>query len=214
MAQLPVQLFRHQLDMQLVKHIRPPTKKDCGKNVRKLKPIVTTRAVIEDTISEAHGLPALSEASLLKDKKTGATIPKEIKQSGERIKIKLQDPKHVRAFYRGQDRSKKKCWGAAKLIFKKAMGRAAKMVALAAAPITISAKIPAGKSALTVFPTISVKHNVCTMDENGDVTFGVKEYPPWVCRATRPLQTPGHSLAKPPHATRLRKLTGPPPPLR
>ena len=57
MAEVPVEVFRHGLSTQMVKHIRPPTRRDLGKKVRKLKPIPTTRAVVEETLSVAKGLP-------------------------------------------------------------------------------------------------------------------------------------------------------------
>ena len=185
MAQVPVTVFSHQLNKQLVKHVRPPTKKSLGKHVRRLKPIVTTREVVDDQLSVARGLPPLSEVSILKDKTTKELVPTIESASGLRMKVKLQQPKHVRAFWRLQDRAPKKGWGAAKLIFKKAMGRTAKMVAMAAGPAVVSARLPTGKSAQLVFPTLSVKHNVVTMDENADVTFGVTMYPPWMRQRLR-----------------------------
>ena len=35
MAQMPAALFAHQIDTQLVKHVRPPTKKDLGVHLRR-----------------------------------------------------------------------------------------------------------------------------------------------------------------------------------
>lgn len=94
--------------------------------------------------------------------------------------MKLQDPEHVRSFYRLQERVPACGLGAAKLVMKKAMGETGKMVAMVAAPLLVRVRIPFGKAAQLNLPSISVKHNVVTMDENADVTFGVKEYPPWV----------------------------------
>ena len=37
MVQIPVEDFRHRLVTQMVKHVRPPTRKDLGKKVRKLR---------------------------------------------------------------------------------------------------------------------------------------------------------------------------------
>ena len=37
MVQIPMAVFRHQMDMMMAKHVRPPTKKDLGKHMRKLK---------------------------------------------------------------------------------------------------------------------------------------------------------------------------------
>ena len=58
MVQIPMAVFRHQMDMMMAKHVRPQTKKDLGKHMRKLKPIITTREVLEDQLSMARGLPA------------------------------------------------------------------------------------------------------------------------------------------------------------
>lgn len=50
MAEIPVEVFRHGLMTQMVKHVRPPTRRDLGKKVRKLKPISTCRAVAEEML--------------------------------------------------------------------------------------------------------------------------------------------------------------------
>ena len=36
---------------QLVKHVRPPTRRDLGKNVKKLKPITVTVSIISEMLS-------------------------------------------------------------------------------------------------------------------------------------------------------------------
>jgi hypothetical protein len=60
---VPQSIFRHQLDSQLAKHVRPPTRRDLGKKVRTLKPFSTTAEVIQEQLSVAKGLPPEDEAS-------------------------------------------------------------------------------------------------------------------------------------------------------
>ena len=149
--------------------------------MRKLKPIITTREVLEDQLSMARGLPASDEKAGLLRMESGALKPTKETSTGAVYKIKLQAPAHLRAFYRLQDRDPKRGMDAGRLIFKKALGKTAKMLAMAAPPAVIRGKLPKGRSALSQFGSMSLKHNIVTMDENADVTyFGVKEYPPWV----------------------------------
>ena len=42
MVQLPQAVFNHILDKQMSKHVRPPTKKHLGTQMRKVKPFITT----------------------------------------------------------------------------------------------------------------------------------------------------------------------------
>lgn len=67
------------------------------------------------------------------------------------------------------------------LIMSKAMGKTGKKVAMAAPPVILRCHIPQGGSELKLLPWMTFKHNIVEMDENADVTFGVKDYPPWVC---------------------------------
>ena len=60
------------------------------------------------------------------------------------------------------------------------LGALAKKVAMAAGPLIVRAKDPRGKARLERLPTLTYKTNVIMLDENAEVTFGSKEYPPWV----------------------------------
>lgn len=60
---MPVEVFRHTLMTQMTKHVRPPTRRDLGKKIHKLKPIFTCRAVVEEMLSVARGLPAEDQMS-------------------------------------------------------------------------------------------------------------------------------------------------------
>ena len=50
-------------------------------------------------------------------------------------------------------------------------------VAMAAAPVVVTCSIPKGKAVMERLPSLSYKMNVIMMDENGEVTFGSKDYP-------------------------------------
>ena len=60
---MPTEVFRHQLRRALIKHVRPPSKKDLGKKLRKFKPISTTRPVVDEMLSTSTGLPETDLAS-------------------------------------------------------------------------------------------------------------------------------------------------------
>ena len=57
MVEMPVEVFSHRLETQLVKHVRPPTRRDLGTKVTKLKPVFTCAPVLEKMLSVARGLP-------------------------------------------------------------------------------------------------------------------------------------------------------------
>ena len=140
--------------------------------MRKIKPFSTTRSVWEEQFSLAHGLPAEDkQAGLERLESTGGLKPAKEAASGDSFKIKLQDTAHHRAFFRLQERDPKRGMWAARAVFKKAMGKTAKMVAMAAGPTLIRARFPKDKSAQTQLPSMSLKMNVIACDENGDVTF-------------------------------------------
>lgn len=105
-----------------------------------------------------------------------------ITQSAMKYKVKLQDPTSINAFYRLHDRAPGRGVRASMLIMSKAMGKTGKKVSMAAPPVILKCHIPKGASETKTLPWMSFKHNVVEMDENADVTFGVKDYPPWVSR--------------------------------
>ena len=189
MAEVPMEVFRHGLSTQIVKHIRPPTRRDLGRKIRKLKPIHTTRAVVEETLSVAKGLPAEDEASgLLRVTPGGVLKPTKSTATGETVKLKLQDPSHIVSFLKMEERAPTRGFGAARLILKKGAekkGATGKVVAMAAAPLRLRAFFPKGKAALRNLPTITLSFNRVYLDENADVTFGVTTYPPWMRQRLR-----------------------------
>ena len=74
MAEVPVEVFRHGLSTQIVKHVRPPTRRDLGRKLRKLKPVQTTRAVVDETL-RVRGLAGLrvADASIMPTQISGNT---------------------------------------------------------------------------------------------------------------------------------------------
>lgn len=97
--------------------------------------------------------------------------------------MKLQQPEVVNAFCKLQDRAPGRGMDASMLIKRKALGKTGKKVAMVAAPVLLWCQVPKGSSILKVLPWMCFKFNVIEMDENGEVTFGVKDYPPWVSGA-------------------------------
>lgn len=100
--------------------------------------------------------------------------------SFEKYKVKLQAPEVVNSFCRLQDRAPGRGMDASMLIKRKALGDTGKKVAMVAAPLLLWCHVPMGLSQLKMLPWMAFKFNVVEMDENGEVTFGVKDYPPWV----------------------------------
>lgn len=98
----------------------------------------------------------------------------------EKYKVKLQEPEVVNAFCKLQERAPGRGMDASMLIKRKAFGDKGKKVAMAAAPVLLWCHVPRGLSQLKLLPWMAFKFNVVEMDENGEVTFGVKDYPPWV----------------------------------
>ena len=177
MVQLPQAVFNHILDKQMSKHVRPPTKKHLGTQMRKVKPFITT----DETW---HQLVSGKDLALEMDG-TGRVKPTVKTASREVYKVKLQELKHLRELYHLEDRNPTRGMGASKLIVKRAMGPTGKMVAMVGPPWIGNCRIPLGQSSLISLPSISFKHNVVMMDENTDVTFGVKDYPAWMKKQLR-----------------------------
>mmetsp|Transcript_18478 Transcript_18478/g.46278 ORF Transcript_18478/g.46278 Transcript_18478/m.46278 type:complete len:117 (+) Transcript_18478:27-377(+) len=58
MVQLPQSVFEHMLNKNIIKHVRPPTKRHRGKRLRQSKPILTTESTWQSQLSmEIKGLP-------------------------------------------------------------------------------------------------------------------------------------------------------------
>jgi len=100
-VEFPAEAFRHRLMTQLVKHVRPPTRRDMGTKVLKLKQIVMPASLIDELLSTARGLPPEDEQPGLVMRLTprGVVKPTKATPTGKTTKIKLQDPKHIKAFF-------------------------------------------------------------------------------------------------------------------
>lgn len=125
-------------------------------------------------------LQITGDAGLLQRRADGELQPYKTTSSSEKYKVKLQEPEVVSAFCKLHDRAPGRGMDASMLIKRKDLGKMGKKVAMAAAPLLIWCNIPKGSSRMKVLPWITFKFNVIEMDENGEVTFGVKDYPPWV----------------------------------
>ena len=187
--EFPVEVFRHRLKTQLVKHVRPPTRRDLGTKVLKLKPIVVPSILLHEMLSTARGLPPEDEQSgLIRLTPGGVVQPTRSTATGDTTKIKLQDPDHINSFFKLEEKAPTRGWGATRLHLSKAQqkrGLLAKTASMAAAPVRGRAYIPKGKAANKSLPTLSLSLNRCHMDENADVTFGVTTYPPWMKQRLR-----------------------------
>ena len=56
MVEFPAEVFRHRLLTQLVKHVRPPTRRDLGTKVLKLKPVVVPAILLNEMLSTLEPL--------------------------------------------------------------------------------------------------------------------------------------------------------------
>lgn len=127
-------------------------------------------------------LPQIAgDAGLLHRREGGELQPYKTTPSCEKYKVKLQEPQVINDFFKLQDRAPGRGMDASMLIKRKDLGRTGKKVAMAAAPVLLWCHVPRGLSTLKVLPWMAFKFNVVEMDENAHVTFGVKDYPPWVC---------------------------------
>ena len=90
---------------QISKLVRPPTRKELGTKLVKGKPFPTTESVIQEQVAIAAGLPEEDELSgLLRLQPGGPVKPKKESATRTFYKIKLQDPAHLKAFCRFQER--------------------------------------------------------------------------------------------------------------
>ena len=164
MSETPTEVFRHVLSNAMKKGVRPLAVKEQGSKVRSLKPVLTTRQVVDELLSTAKGLPAEDEASgLLRMQPGGPVKPQKETSSGTTLKIKLQDPSHVASFFRLQERAPTRGSGAAKLILSKPAakrGLLGKAVSMAAAPVRLKGFIPKGKTAKTQMPKLILSLNL------------------------------------------------------
>lgn len=177
---VPISIFSSILTKHLSRTIRPPSKKHLGTRLRETQSIPTAEVLWQELVSVKNGLPQSvpktdsdpgidrTESGFVKPCKSTAVL--------DRFKIKLQDPSHIKSLCRLEERVPGRGHGASMLTKDN-------RVAMAAAPFILRCSVPKGAAKLLRFPTLSLKMNVITMDENCNVTFGSKEYPPWVRRA-------------------------------
>lgn len=109
-----IAIFRRMLDMQVAKHVRPPTKRDLGKKLRKIKPVTSTSEVIQEFLSARGMLPSQDLAAGIDRLEDGTMKPTSKFSTVEMYKIKLQNPAHLRALYQMEMRVPKLGWGSAK----------------------------------------------------------------------------------------------------
>ena len=173
----------------MTKGVRPLVMKEQGTKVRTLKPVLTTRQVVNELLSTTRGLPPEDESSgLVRLTPGGVVKPTKETATMETIKIKLQEHSHVSAVFKLHDVDPMRGFEAARLLLpagKEKTGVRGKQVAMAAGPWRAKITIPKGKMALKRFPEIRMSHNVIMLDENGTVTFGVTTYPPWMKQKLR-----------------------------
>lgn len=193
MVQVPLAVFQKAVDTQLARTIRPASKKYLGKKLR-AGPKITIVEELWASMTSIDALPMMIEATekspgmeRLPDGKVKAT---KTTATQECYKIKLQNPAHIAHFCQMEVRCPLRGFRGAMLIKKK--GLPGRRVAMAAGPLILTCKIPRGVARRERLPTFSYRMNVILMDENGDVTFGNKDYPPPVRGVGRqlPLGTP------------------------
>lgn len=174
---VPLSIFASLLTKQLSRTIRPPSKKHLGTRLRETPSIPTAELLWQGMLSMKNGLPEgipkTDSDPGIDRTDSGLVKPYKSTVSLDRFKVKLQDPCHIKAFCRLQERIPGRGHGASMLMKDH-------RVAMAAAPFILRCAVPKGAASTLRFPTISLKMNVITMDENCNVTFGCKEYPPWV----------------------------------
>jgi hypothetical protein len=172
MEKFPSKVFESYIDKQMRRMIRPPTKKHLGEAHRASDQLTTTVKVFNKQFSEAQPDLEREEDGTLKPAKTTAIAA--------RYRVKMQKAPDIKAFCRMQERAPGAGMDASLLVLppRKLLKRGykAKRVCMAAAPVIARANIPRGKARLERLPTATFKMNVVMMDENADVTFGVKEY--------------------------------------
>jgi hypothetical protein len=178
-------VFRKPLDTALAKMVRPPTNRDLGKKLKSSKFISISPEVWQEQLSIFKGLPPEdANAGLLREQSNGVVKPTKVSATHEKFEVKLQDPKHIEAFMRLEDRVPKRGYRSAKLILsprKEKDGLKGRMVSMVGL-LKMKCMVPKGITKKKQMAKLRVQMNIVQMDENADVTFGVTTYPPWVRR--------------------------------
>ena len=116
MAAVPQNIFRELWGRATIRKVRPPTLRDLGTKVVKLKPFMSSPEVIQEAMSTARGLPPEDEsAGILRATPGGVVKPEKETSAGMRYKIKLQDPSHIETFLSFEKVKPKRGLGAARL---------------------------------------------------------------------------------------------------
>jgi hypothetical protein len=179
-VKVPKALLRGLLDKTLDEMTRPPSKKHAGKRLRASAPWFLPASILSEELAVSHGFPEADAAVGLERGADGELQPSKKTATAEVYKLKLQDPAHVRAFARFGDRLPSRGRGSTKLLLTAAAekrGKKAKKAVKMAGPVIIRCSQPLGIAKNRKLPSGTLKTNVLMMDEHGDITFGVKDYP-------------------------------------
>lgn len=181
MVQVPLSVFQRAVDRQLARTIRPPSKKYMGKRLRAGTKITIVQELWESLTSMRflpESIEATEKSPAMDRMPDGRVKAVKITSTVEQYKIKLQNPMHIATFCNMEVRCPSRGHRGAMLI--KRPGLPGRRIAMAAGPLILSCRIPRGAAVKDRLPTFTYKMNVMMMDENGEVTFGNKEYPPTV----------------------------------
>ena len=111
----PKAVFENMMDEQLAKAIKPPAKKHLGRRLREVPPFLTALEVLQDQVSTARGLPEQNFQALIDRSEDGLLKPFKSTAVQDTYKLKLQNPTHLDAFYRLEERAPSRGMGAAKM---------------------------------------------------------------------------------------------------
>lgn len=156
-VRVPLTIFASILAKQLARTIRPPSKKHLGTRLRETPAMPTAEHLWQDLLSVRNGLPAtIAKTEMdpgIERTESGQVKPYKSTAAGDRFKIKLQDPSHIKAFCRLEERVPGRGLGASMLMKDN-------RVAMAAAPFVVRCSVPKGSASALRFPMLSLKLNV------------------------------------------------------
>jgi hypothetical protein len=184
-VKIPASVFRNALSQSLVDLARPPTSKHAGKRLRSTAPIPFPAQLLSDELAVHRGFPESSSEVGIERNEAGEVQPTKVTAAAEVTALKLQAPALVKALARFGNRLPSRGMGSTVLQLSKAAekrGKKAKKACLLAGPVLLRQSEPRGIAKSKKIGSITMKANVVMVDENGDVTFGVKDYPAWVRR--------------------------------
>ena len=193
-VKIPKSLFRNSASKLIGDMARPPSRRHQGTALRASEKIFYPAEMLPELLSTENGLPETSPAAGISRDEDGVLLPTKSKPLSDTYKIKLQDPAHIGGLASFETRFPMRGLGACKLLLSAAAekrGKKAYKMMMLSAPTLVTATAPKGEAALSKVPTLSLKSNLSMMDENADVTFGVKtgSYPAWVSARTHTRRT-------------------------